>query len=58
MSSIQYIIQADLFCQDPDYLVWLPEDPWTIPRHEWSPARRVIPIFSALTMSMARIELA
>lgn len=36
---------------------------WTIPRHGWSPARRVIPIFSALTaesrcMSMARTELA
>lgn len=27
MSSIQYIIQTGLFCQDPDYLVWLPEDP-------------------------------
>ena len=27
MSSIRYIIQTGLFCQDPDYLVWLPEDP-------------------------------
>ena len=27
MSSIRYIIQTGLFCQDPDYLVWIPEDP-------------------------------
>ena len=28
MSSIRYIIQTGLFCQDPDYLVWIPEDPF------------------------------
>jgi hypothetical protein len=28
MSSIRYIVQTGLFSQDPDNLVWIPEDPF------------------------------